>query len=134
MTDNGQLEHLARRLGAEAAERVDPEATAQAVLRRLRAAPRPVRWWRRPKVLQVAAVVAILVTGGVGVNWLLQNGAMDEFAYGAPVELAELGDGDLAAVLDSLAFEAPVSELVSPGLDGLDETQLRTLLAVMEGG
>ncbi len=133
MIDNGQLEHLARRLGDEEARRIDPEATARAVLRRLREAPRPGRWWRRPAVLRVAAAAVILLAGAVGLERVLSRGAGPDPSYPILVELADLGADDLAEVLDSLVFEAPVSELVSGGLGALSEAQLREILAVMDG-
>ena len=57
-----RLEAIAKRLGDEAAERIDVEETARAVVSRLRAEDRPRVWI--PRFLQVAAVAVLAV--GVG--------------------------------------------------------------------
>ncbi len=54
----------------------------------------------------------------------------DQFA--GPMALEELTAADLGEVLDSLTYEAPVSEFVAASLDDLDESQLRELLATLE--
>jgi len=60
--DEQQLEKLARGLGARAAEQLDVERTAQAVVRRLKDEPVPVVWWRRTPGLQSLAAAAIAVS------------------------------------------------------------------------
>src|SRR5207253_1612225 len=64
-----ELEKLAQRLGARAAEQLDVERTAQAVVTRLREAPRVsvvTRLWMQSAWLKVAATVVLLLgTGAV---------------------------------------------------------------------
>src|SRR5438876_7221250 len=61
---DARLHEVAQRLGAGAAERLDVERTARAVVERLRAEPRAERWtWVQPAWLRSAAA-AILVLGG----------------------------------------------------------------------
>ncbi len=50
-----------------------------------------------------------------------------------PVGLEEFSSVELAEVLDSLDQMTPVYELVPASLGDLDETELRDLLAAMEG-
>src|SRR5207245_7675618 len=63
-----ELQEVARRLGARAAERLDVEGTAQAVVARLRTEPcaeMRVLGWIRPAWLRIAAMLVIVVGGGV---------------------------------------------------------------------
>lgn len=131
--DEQRLEHLARNLGRRAAARVDPDTTASAVVRRLRAAPARRVWWRMP-VLQAAAVIVLLAGGGLllarGGLWRGVNG---EMALPLPAELSGLESDELVEVLDSLQIEAPIVELLPVSLADLDEGQLEELLQAMEG-
>ena len=59
-----RIEQAATKLGADV--QIDVEAVAERVVAELRAQPTAARaWWRRSAVLQVAAVLTALVTGGV---------------------------------------------------------------------
>lgn len=128
-----KIEHLARDLGNRAAARVDPAAVAQGVVHRLRTESVRVVWWRIP-ALQAAAVVVLLIGGGLVVGGrYIWNDVSGEAAIPAPLELAELGTGELAEVLDSLEFEAPITEFLPASLGDLDEAQLQQLLRTMEG-
>ena len=135
--DERQLERVAQELGRKRAAGVDPEATAQAVLRRLRDEPAVQPWWHRAgewsrhHVIQVAAAAAILLAGTVGVMQLASPGGASAFA--GPAELEELATTELAEVLDSLALEAPVYELVEVSLYDLSEGELSALLEELEG-
>jgi len=134
--DEHQIERVAKVLGDRAAERLDVERVAGAVVARLRAdhaaVPRPARLWRRaPMVLRLAAALAVLVTGGVLVRGALENGA-EPAAIIAPI-LRDLSADELTEVFDSLGVEAPVHESVAVGLESLNEAQLRELLRLMEG-
>ncbi len=131
--DDKTLERMASQLGDDAAARIDVEATAEAVLRRLRTEPVRTPWWRQARVLQgAAAAVVILVAGMFAIN---RGG--DEIdlldADLVPVSLESLSDEELAEVADSLLFEAPVYEQMAIGLEDLDEDQLVELLELMEG-
>ena len=134
MIDDRELERLAARLGEEAGRRVDPARTADAVVARLRAAERPVRpWWGDVRVFRAAAVIVAIVGLGVVVREVLRSGGTEVEPFAQPVELVELAAVELAEILDTLEFEAPVAEFTSGGLVGLSETELQELLATMEG-
>ena len=127
------IEEIAPQLGLDAAERVDLDRVAERVVAELRAKPAPVVWWRSTAVLRAAAVVAVLLTGGVVVDSLVIDRPASVIALVAPVGLEEFSTAELAEVLDSLDQMTPVYELVPASLDDLDETELRDLLAAMEG-
>jgi hypothetical protein len=135
--DERRLEQLAGEIGRERAAGVDPEATAEAVLRRLRTEVTPEPWWRRagqwPRrhVVRVAAAAAIVVASTFGLLQLAGSGGGD--GYMGPAELQELASTELAEVLDSLEFEAPVYELVEVSLYDLSESELSALLEELEG-
>lgn len=136
--DEKQLERLAGQLGRERAAGVDPEATARAVLRRLRTEPVVEPWWRtagrwpRRHMLKAAAAAAILLATTFGVLRLSAPGG-GSAAYATPAELEELAATELTEVLDSLEFEAPVYELVEVSLYDLSESELSALLEELEG-
>ena len=127
------IEEIAPHLGLDAAERVDLDRVAERVVAELRAKPAPVAWWRSTAVLRAAAVVAVLVTGGVVVDRLVIDRPASVAQVVTPVGLEEFSTAELAEVLDSLDQMTPVYELVPASLDDLDETELRDLLAAMEG-
>jgi len=142
MNDDGTLhdatlQDAARRLGARAAERLDVERTAQAVVARLReerSAPLRGTWtWRRPAWLRIAA--ALVIVGGAGLvargMWQTPSGAP------APVETVDLSDisapqlRELLQSLEQPGAPEPVSSQ-DVGLEDLSPAQLRTLLASLE--
>ncbi len=127
--DEKQLTEIASRLGSDAAERLDVDGVARRVVAELRSSPARVTWWSRTPVLRAAAVVAMLVSGGVIVNRL----GNDLPGLAAPVGLEDFSVTELAEVLDSLDQITPVDQLAPASLDDLDETQLQELLAAMEG-
>lgn len=134
MIDERDLEKLAPRLGDRAAERIDPNQVASDVLARVAAEAEPIRWWRRPALLRIAAAVTLVAgasffalrgfSGGAGV---VNEGLP------APVALEELGVTELAELVDSLEVDGPVYRLVPASLDDLSEQQLELLLEEMEG-
>ncbi len=133
--DEHQLERVAKTLGARAADQLDVERVAAAVVARLRAdraeTERPQRvWWTAPMVLRLAAALAVLVAGGVLVRGALENGS--ESPMVAPI-LRDLSTDELTEVFDSLSVEAPVHDGVAIGLENLSEAQLKELLRLMEG-
>ena len=134
MIDDRELERLAARLGEEAGRRVDPARTADAVVARLRAVEQPARrWWGDVRVFRAAAVIVAIVGSGIVVREALRSGVTRTEQIAQPVELVELATAELAEILDTLEFEAPVAEFTSGGLVGLSETELQELLATMEG-
>jgi hypothetical protein len=134
-SEDPKLQELARRLGVRAAERLDVDRTAQAVLAGLR---RPVvrTWaaWTEVAWLRAAAMVVLLV----GIGFLMQprteavRTAWEEAPAGA---VQELSADQLSRVLDEL--DEPVDVTVpapeDAGLEDLSETQLRALLKSLEG-
>ena len=143
MNDDGtlqdaELREVARRLGARAAERVDVERTAQAVVARLREEERaPLRgaaWtWSQPVWLKIAA--ALVIVAGAGVVARAVRHAPSDLA--APVETVDLGDLSVAELRELLhSVEQPgAAEPVSwqdVGLEDLSPAELRTLLASLE--
>ena len=123
-------------MGGRAADQLDVERVAAAVVARLHAdlvtAARPKHvWWTAPAVLRLAAALAVLVTGGVLVRGALENGSEPAAAI-API-LRDLSADELTEVFVSLSIEAPVHEGVAIGLESLNEAQLNELLRLMEG-
>ena len=132
-----ELERLAKELG-RAGDRVDPEATARAVLARLESEPEqrpsarvPV-WTRRPLVRVAAAAVLVLATV-FGVQQLRGPATAADSEIPLVVSLGELAAVELTEVLDSLDYEAPVYELVPVALGDLNEDELTALLESLEG-
>lgn len=134
--DEKQLETLAAQLGKRAAEQIDLDTTAQAVVRRLRAEAEPVVWWRSQRVVGTLSTAALVVlTAGVLVTTrtIRSKNEQPEIAQTPMFELESLSFSELEQVFDSLSFDRPVAELTVMGLDDLDEGQLRELLTLMEG-
>ncbi len=125
------IERAAAELGSDV--HIDVDQTAQRVVARLREAPPRPAWWHGTATLRVAAAVAVLVTGGVLVDRAIDNSAAGDRAIALPVGLEELSTTGLTEVLDSLDLFTPASEFIPASFDELDEEQLRTLLAAMEG-
>ncbi len=135
-----ELQELARRLGARAAERLDVERTAEAVVARLRTEPRAevrVLGWIRPAWLRIAAVLLLLV--GAGVVALNVRGPQlptPPPPSSAGGELSELSGDELRVVLAALEEPGVEGQGVSPqdvGLEDLSAPQLRALLESLEG-
>ncbi len=125
------IERAAAELGSDV--RIDVERVARRVVAQLRTKAVPALWWRRASVLRAAAAIAILVTGGVLVDRVVENSAEDAAASLLPVGLEELSTIGLNEVLDSLDLFTPASELTPASLNDFDEEQLRELLIEMEG-
>jgi hypothetical protein len=126
-----QLRQLARRLGEREAAGIDPMMMARRVQAGLaEPAPLPrVRWSRVWMPLAAAATLTLAV--GIGVQVRGSGEGFDGPVV--PADVAELDAEELEAVLDSLAVDVPVSELVTVGLYELTESELATLLETMEG-
>ena len=130
------LMQAARRLGARAAERLDVEATAQAVLARLK---EPVRAepsvWRGPIWLSLAATVTLLIGGGVMLRDI-HHGPPPAADVVAPagMDLNELSAEQLREVLST--FDQSLEQETSPldtGWEDLSAPELRALLRSLEG-
>ena len=126
-----EIERAAAELGSDVY--IDVEQTAQRVVARLREAPPRAAWWQGRAALRAAAAVAVLVTGGVLVARAIDSSAAGDGAIALPVGLEELSPTGLTEVLDSLDLFSPASEFIPSSFNELDEEQLRTLLAAMEG-
>ena len=131
--DDQQLERLARRLGERAVGQLDVDATAKAVVERLKSEPERVVWWRRMPQLSAVAAAAVIV---LAIGILVDNGGnnpseADSNLAPMPLELQALSDDELEEVFDSLSFEAPVSELAVANLEDMSLGQLEELLQTM---
>lgn len=133
------LRDAAQRLGQRAAERLDLERTAHAVLTRLKTEPvgavRP--FWTMPAVRRIAAVL-VLVLGGFGVRQLLRPQATELATIAPPT--ADAGLEGLSA--DQLQELLPTVDQTSDsvdtpaydaGLEALSADDLRSLLQTMGG-
>lgn len=153
MTHDELPDHLARALkalddqAAHAAARLDPARVASGVIARLaaEAAPVPrVAPWRRG-ALRIAAAAVVVVLGGVLARRLVTGAAEGPaaVAVGLPVSLSadslDAGQANelLAAVEQVRPAAAGVrdSAVATPAtitVDDLNETELQTLLQIME--
>lgn len=143
-TQDERLHELARRLGVRAAERLDVERTAAAVVRRLREQPAATpAWWVRPAWLRLAAAVVLLLGGAVvyrgagggragraepAVVWLTDEGVSDLSSE----QLRALLQSFEQPILPVAQDEGPVSSQEA-GLEDLSAGQLRELLHSLEG-
>ncbi len=138
--DDGKLQEVARRLGARAADRLDIERTAQAVVTRLRTEPRAdirVLGSVRPAWLRIAAALVMVVGAGV----VALNVRVPRFTTPVPPatasgELSELSGDELRAVLEAVGQPGGEQQEVSPqdlSLEDLSAPQLRALLDSLEG-
>jgi len=135
-----KLQEVARRLGARAAERLDVEGTAQAVVARLRTEPRAeirVLGWIRPAWLRIAAMLVIVVGAGVvALNVRTSPHTTPLSAASAGGELSELSGEELRVVLEALGQPGSEAQAVSAqdvGLEDLSAPQLRALLESLGG-
>lgn len=124
-----KLIEAARQLGARAAERIDVEATARAVVERLRAQPVRRTTWVRTTWLRVAAALAIVVGGGFVVKSLVPSPQSAVPSLIAD-DLRDLSTDELRSLLTS--FDQIIEESAVPDstadLPELDAQQLRQLL------
>jgi len=135
-----RLENLAKRLGSEAAARLDVDATARKVVERLR--ERPVRRlvWVQQTWLRIAAALVIVVGGAVVASRLPPGYRPGNNRHGAHFVADDLNDLSADELRDVLAtFDEIISNdsvAVPEGstdLHGLDAQQLRVVLRSLEG-
>jgi methylaspartate ammonia-lyase len=138
--DDGKLQEVARRLGARAADRLDVERTAQAVVTRLRTEPRAdirVLGSIRPAWLRSAAALVMVVGAGVvALNMRVPRFTTPVPSATASGELSELSGDELRAVLEAVGQPGGEQQEVSPqdlSLEDLSAPQLRALLESLEG-
>ncbi len=135
MLHDAQLQELAHRLGTAAADRLDVERTAGAVVERLRSVPRSTHWtWVHPAWLRIAAAAILAIGGGLVTRAVVWHGAPGS-AVVVPVgeDLTDLTAEQLREALTVL--DQPVSEEGAGdlGLEGLTADELRALLHTLEG-
>ncbi len=135
-----QLNQLARRLGADAAERLDVEATARKVVQRLREQPAPRAIWIQQAWVRIAATVVIVVGGAVVASRLTPGhrpGVGPAHAHLVADDLSDLSADELREVLTSFDAIVAGDSVVVPesgtDLNELDTQQLRALLRSPEG-
>jgi hypothetical protein len=135
--DDAALRGLAQRLGAAAAERMDVERAAVAVLARLREERQaPRRPWARLSASLLRIAAALVLVGGASIVargiWPPASGVAPQVET---IDLGELSPAQLREVLQSL--DQPGAQEPVPaqdvGLEDLTPQQLRTLLASLEG-
>jgi anti-sigma factor RsiW len=133
-----ELERLAHRLGARAAGQLDVEVTAQAVVERLRARAQATRhpWiWRQPMWLRAAALLAVVIGGGLLMLPGTHRGPVAVPLTTAGAELNDLSTDQLHEVLEALEQPGADNTVSSQdvGLEDLSAPQLRALLESLEG-
>lgn len=138
MNEDAKLHDAARRLGVQAAEKLDVERVAATVLERLRRAParvtRPA--WMQPAWLRIAAAVVVLVGGGL--VWRQLRSPTGEAPHGAHFvtdDLTDLSADQLQDVLNTLDETLNLGSTTLPDgdLDDLDAQQLQAVLRSLEG-
>ena len=139
-----ELRQLAQRLGAAAADRLDVERTAQAVLARLRAGDAATRspiQWMQPAWIRAAAVVVVMLGAGLLLYYHIHHpttasAGIDSTVTGTTAgELADFSPGQLQDVLAALNEPVETTPLVhagDAGVEDLSESQLQSLLRSME--
>jgi hypothetical protein len=130
-----ELERLAQRLGVRAAERLDVERTAAAVVARLcteRARQRP--WWSQPAWLRAAAVIVLMAGVGLVVRVRFMTAPAPVGQY-VREDLQDLSADQLREVLGSLDETLNDVTIQPPSDDFSDLTteQLQALLQSLEG-
>ena len=132
---DAKLHESARRLGAQAADRLDVEATARVVLDRLRREPVARRDWRPPMWLRIAAALVVLAGGAALGRRLLLTGGAPATAHFVADDLGDLSTGELREVLSSLDETLDLGRTAVPesGLEDLDALELRSVLRSLEG-
>ena len=134
---DAKLQELAQRLGVRAAERLDVERTAQAVVTRLRETPRAsvvTRLWMQPAWLKLAATVVLLLGAGAVTRglWRPPGSAAAGEAAAALNELTTDQLQQLLEIVDQPTEAAPESP-TDASLEDLTAPQLRELLRSLEG-
>lgn len=134
-----RLHDLARRLGAREAERLDVDATARAVVERLKQAGNATeRRWIGSTWLRVAAALVLLAGGGVlAREWLGPEPTGQVAAIPTGADLGALSSDQLEDLLDSLDrtldLNAPALDSAGTALDDLTADELRAMLRALEG-
>lgn len=131
------IESLAQRLGARAAERLDVDATARQVVERLREQPARRTVWIHETWLRVAAAVVIVVGGAFALRQVWSGNEPAHIAHLVADDLNDLSTDELQAVLtsfdDLVTNDSVAVPESSTDLRELDAQQLRAVLRTLEG-
>jgi hypothetical protein len=134
---DAEMRALARELGAEAAERVNLESTARAVVQRLRDDRRPARatvW--QPQWLAAAAMIVLFLGGGMVLREMRLRQVTPVAALApAGLDLNTLSTEQLQELLNAVdqPLDVEATGSADTGLDDLTPRELRTLLHTLEG-
>ena len=133
---NDRLENLAKRLGTDAANRLDVEATARKVVERLREPPVRRIAWVQQAWLRIAAALVIMVGGAVAIRQnVVRNGVHP--AHLVADDLGDLSTDELRDVLTTFDELISTDSVAVPegstDLHELDAQQLRAVLRSLEG-
>lgn len=126
-----KLIQAAQKLGAQAAERLDVDATARKVVERLREQPARQTTWIRTTWLRIAAALVLIVGGGLVMARVVKDTRHPTAnTHLIADDLRDLSTDDLRSLLTS--FDQVINESVMPDstadLPELDAQQLRQLL------
>lgn len=149
MRDSGpvhdqDLRQVAQRLGAAAADRLDVERTAQAVVTRLRAGEAHARspiHWMQPAWMRAAAVVVVMLGAGLLIRYHILHPTAESSATDSTItapaagELADFSPSQLQAVLAALnepVETTPTVHAGDAGVEDLSGPELQSLLRAME--
>jgi len=136
VNEDARLHEAARRLGMAAADKVDVDRMAAAVVERLRSeaanASRPA--WFRPAWLRMAAAVLVLAGGGLVLRQMMGPTTGHE-AHFVTDDLTDLSADQLQDVLNTLDETLDLGSTMLPeaDLDDLDAQQLQAVLRSLEG-
>ena len=136
MNEDAKLHNAARRLGAAAADRLDVERLAAAVVERLRREParaaRPA--WFQPAWLRIAATLLVLAGGGLVVRRMVRP-TPSHGAHFVTDDLTDLTADQLRDVLNTLDETLNLGSTTLPeaDLEDLDAQQLKAVLRSLEG-
>jgi hypothetical protein len=134
---NDRLENLAKRLGTDAANRLDVEAMAQKVVARLREQPARRAFWIQPAWLRIAAALVIMVGGAVALRQSIVRVTNPHPAHLVADDLNDLSADELRDVLTSfdelISNDSVAVPEGSTDLRELDAQQLRAVLRSLEG-
>ncbi len=136
MNEDAKLHDAARRLGAAAAEKLDVDRIAAAMVERLRSEPtraaRPA--WIPPAWLRIAAALLVLVGGGLVLRQVWSP-TLTHGAHFVTDDLTDLSADQLRDVLTTLDETLDLGSTALPEVDleDLDAQQLRAVLRSLEG-
>jgi len=134
-----RLENLAKRLGGQAAARLDVDAAARKVVERLREQPMRRPTWVPQTWLRIAAALVIVLGGAVVASRLprVYRPGDPHGSHFVADDLNDLSADQLRDVLSSFDELIRTDNVAVPegstDLHGLDAQQLRAILRSLEG-